>query len=317
MIHHKQKIHSSIRIVVSVLFLFTLLACSMVYAEEIPLNYSGNYDNWDPDNSPTVGSGTFPPIVIEIKDGASSRITQSSGVSRKIWVTISPFTATLSGQVTKMVAGYLSGDRTGATITIAGKRPSDLEFSDITTIKPDENGLFIWAVPTGQKDVVLFRVTARSGSTQVQSNEIRFTTDGGDLIVQPVIAPVSTLIHAQTPTPVLMVPGGSSLPAMTQLTISTRTTTPAVGETLIITGRLTDQDGKGVDGATITIDETGYPGAVQSEPFATTHSGSDGRFEFSLGVSFADSVGLVANYEGDESHNPAESNTLFFTAHQA
>lgn len=308
MIPHKQMLRSAILIAVSILTLSILLVCSSGLAEEIPLDVIGHSNDWM-ENFSTVGIGQDSSVVILPDEEPPMQISSSPG---EIWVTISPFTATLSGQVTHMIAGYLGGDRAGATITISGKRSSDTDFSDITTIKPDDNGLFIWAVSSGQKDVDLFRVSARSGSNAVLSNAIRFTARSEDPIIRPVFAPVSTLIQTPVPT----VTRSSSLPALTILTISARTTTPAVGEMLTISGRLTDQDGKGVGGATVTIDETGYPGAKQAEPFATTRTGSDGRFEFSLGVSFADTVGLVANYEGDENHHPSESNTLIFTAYQ-
>jgi uncharacterized GH25 family protein len=83
----------------------------------------------------------------------------------------------------------------------------------------------------------------------------------------------------------------------------------------MISGRLVDENGKGIGGATVSVDETGYPGAVQSEPFDSTVTDSDGRFDFTFSVAFANTVGLVASYKGDETHSPAESNTLIFTTH--
>jgi len=90
-------------------------------------------------------------------------------------------------------------------------------------------------------------------------------------------------------------------------------TTPAVGESFSISGQLTDQDGNGVSGATITIDEEGYSG---SDHLSTTQTDSDGSFEFSVGVAYAYTVGFVADYAGDENHNSAQSNTLTFTAYE-
>ena len=75
-----------------------------------------------------------------------------------------------------------------------------------------------------------------------------------------------------------------------------------------------DGQGKGISGAMVSIDESGYPGAAGPEPFGKTMTDSDGSFEFDLHVSFANMVGLVASYEGDEFHSPAESNTLIFSS---
>ncbi|MFH0968053.1 MAG: hypothetical protein V1862_10260 [Methanobacteriota archaeon] len=183
--------------VVSILTLFSLFACSTVYGAEIPMDVGLHTGDWDEDSFSPLGStlgfddnGSLTIVPYEFTTLSISPAPEPS--SGQIWITISPFAASLSGQKTNLVAGYLSGDRTGATLTIAGKKPSDTDFSDITTIKPDENGLFIWAVPAGQKDVDLFRVTAKSGSTQVQSNAIRFTAVDEQPIVQPVVVPAST-----------------------------------------------------------------------------------------------------------------------------
>ena len=294
-------------IIISVLISLLVLTNLPVSAEYTGDGVIGRYDDWELENSPTVGMGIFPSVELppekNTETSSTAKITTSSGTG--IWVTISPFFITLNGQETNMLIGYLSGDRMGATLTVAGKGASDTDFSDITTIEPDENGLFAWAVPASRSNMDLFRVVARSAGTQVLSNAIRFTNDTEEPVVKPVVSPVRTAIP--------MVTGGSSASGLSTLTISTRSTTPKVGESVVITGRLTDQDGKGISGATVSIDETGYPGAAQAEPFDTTVTGSDGRFSFTLNVSFANMVGLVANYEGDESHSSAESNTITFT----
>ena len=74
-------------------------------------------------------------------------------------------------------------------------------------------------------------------------------------------------------------------------------TNPAVGESFPVAGRLTDQNGNGISGASITIDEEGYSG---SDHLSTAQTGSDGSFEFSVGVAYAYTVGFVAKYAGDE-----------------
>jgi len=323
MTHHNRKICSTVLTVASFFILFSLLVCTSGCAEEIPLDVVGHSNDWMGQylSNETYQGDILPEDPYGITSSQISPISESSG---KIWVTISPFTASLSGQTTHLVAGYLSGDRNGATITIAGKNPADTDFSDITTIKSDENGLFIWAVPAGQKDIDLFRVTAKSGSTQIQSNAIRFTASGTDPVIQPVVAPVivpaTSPVQIQTPipvqphieVPVVVVTSSPSRSGATRLTISSPVTDPAVGERFTISGKLTDQDGNGISGATVTIDEEGYSG---SDHLNTTQTGSDGSFEFSVGVAYAYTVGFVAAYPGDENYNPAQSNTVTVTAH--
>lgn len=293
------------------LLLFILLLAP-VHAADLSGGVVDRYDDWEFENTPTVGMGIFPAVTLEPGEDTSLTISPVSPVqssrSSSLWVTISPFTAELSGLETFMVVGYVSGARTGLTLTVEGKGASDSDFSDLTSIKPDENGLFVWAVPAQYQDLDLFRVTARSGSDQSLSNAIRFTAQPVDPVVKPV-TPVQTIIPMQ-PAPATV----SSTPMLTRLSLSASTTTPKVGEDVLISGRLTDQNGKGISGATIAIDETGYPGAQQAEPFATAVTGSDGRFDYTLSVRFADSVGLVATYDGDDTHRSAESNTLFFSA---
>ena len=84
----------------------------------------------------------------------------AGATTSRIWVTISPFISTLSGKETYLIAGYMSGARAGATLTIAGKGSNDSEFTELATITPDENGLFIWPVPTENEGLALFRITS-------------------------------------------------------------------------------------------------------------------------------------------------------------
>lgn len=298
-------------LILIVLTLLTSVPASAVYTGDSVI---GRYDDWELENTPTVGMGLFPSVSLESDDdGTSAKPSTTSTTPAKTWVTISPFTATIGEEETWLIVGYVSGDRFLATITVSAKGESDSGYTDLETIKPDENGLFVWAVPTSHMDSTLFRVVARLGTSKVTSNAIRFTGEtDADQVGKPVISPSRTIVPLQTgvqeeediPTPEY---------TQSRLSISTRTTSPSVGDDIIITGRLADAQGKGISGATVSIDESGYPGAAGPEPFQKTTTDSDGRFEFDLHVSFANMVGLVASYEGDEFHSPAESNTLIFS----
>nr|WP_319539728.1 hypothetical protein [uncultured Methanospirillum sp.] len=277
-------------------------------------------------NNP-YGWGNAPPYLTEVESTLTiepvvtrtpSSTVSSPSVSGNVRVTISPFSVMVGDKQINQVIGFISGTRQGVTLTIAGKGKSDSEYSDITVVTPDENGLFAWAVPTSQTTLDLFRVSARSGGSEVVSNAIRFTNESEESASEPVISPVkptSTIIRPSPPPIQTVVPvasGTSSGFGLSRLSISASTTTPAVGETVTVTGRLTDQNGKGISGATVTMDESGYSG---EDPLTTTQTGSDGRFTFTVGVSYPYTVGMAAHYDGDESHSSADSNTIMFTAH--
>jgi hypothetical protein len=322
------------------LFLISLLflACMPVSATEIPGlpgtsssaggDLSGGvidrYAGYHVADAPTVGMGLFPTVVLTEEAEPASQATAKPASSNALWLTISPFSGALNGQDTYLIAGYLSGQRTGASLSIARKAPNESDFEELETIKPDDTGLFVWLVPA-EKAHGLFRATASSGSDSVVSNGIRFFADnvtgqGTKPAISPVQAP-SSLPDLKKSTSVSADSGKkstkSSVPALTTMSISSVTLTPVVGDELVISGRLTDSDGNGVEGATIKLDETGYPGAQQSEPLLSTQSDSDGRFEFAVTVKFANIVGLFAHYDGDDTHTGSESNTLTFSSRAA
>jgi len=273
------------------------------------------------------GWGNAPPYLTEVESTLTieplvtrtpSSTVPSTSSSDNVRVIISPFSVTLGEKQINQLIGYISGTRTGVTFTIAGKEKSGSEFSDITQVTPDKNGLFAWAVPTSQTALDLFRVSARSGGSEVISNTVRFTNETEESASEPVISPVkptSTIIRPSISPIQTIVPaasGTSSSFGLSRLSISASSTTPAVGETVTVTGRLTDQNGKGISGATVTMDESGYSG---EDPLTTTQTGSDGRFTFTVGVSYPYTVGMAAHYDGDESHSSADSNTIMFSAH--
>lgn len=317
--------HRKISVIVIVSVIISLLTIIQVSAapfddDDYPIEaYANPYNPYGWGNASPHLVNVFPTLTIEpLNNPGPSSTANSKPLSSKVSVTISPFSAAISGQKTNLLVGYISGTRTGVTLTIAGKGSSDSDFSDITPISPDENGLFVWNVPTSQGTIDLFRVSARSAGMEVLSNAIRFTDENKAPVADPVISPVKStspiispvISPVQTPIPTITSePSGFSL---SRISIRASTTTPAVGEEVAITGRLTDQNGVGISGATVTMDESGYSGA---DPLTTTQTSSDGSFEFTVGVSYAYTVGMLAHYDGDESHSSADSNTIMFTAH--
>lgn len=265
----------------------------------------------------------FPTLTIEPLSTPSPSVVKNANPVETFDITISPFSAISTGQKTNQIVGYISTMQTGITLNIEGKEPADVDFSDIGEITPDENGLFLWSVPSSLENTAIFRVAARHNGGEVLSNVVRFADEENsdeekDPVAVPVIAPVTSPVPiikpVVSPVPVLTtVPTTSrSSYSLSLLTISASTTTPAVGEEVTITGRLTDQDGNGISGATVTMDESGYTGG---DPLTTTQTGSDGSFEFTVGVSYAYTVGMLAHYAGDSAHSAADSNTIMFTAH--
>jgi hypothetical protein len=296
-------------IITLILFLLVFYPAS---ADDIP-GVISQYDNWDFENTPTVGMGIFPVVTLEPKEEQSLSIEPAGGAAtQKIEVTISPFISTLSGKETNLIVGYMSDARAGTTVIIEGKGSNDSDFKSLATITPDENGIFVWPVQTANKDLVLFRVTAKTGSSQGISKVIKFTSSNG---TDPVVKPVVTQKITPVQTVIPMITHNPSIPVPTLLEISASTTMPKVGDNVVISGRLTDIDGNGISGARVTIDETGYQGASAGEPFDTTMTGSDGSFKFTLYVKFVNIVGLVANFAGDDKRQGTESNTLSFTSY--
>jgi hypothetical protein len=309
----------SIVSVVVLLLIGIPVSASLDDDEDYPIEAYANPNN-------PYGWGNAPPYLAEVSStltieplntrSPSSSIT-SKPILGKVQVTISPFSVSMGDKTLHEIVGYVSGTTTGVTFTIAGKKDSESEFSDITQIIPDEKGLFVWAVPSSQSSTDLFRVSAKSGSLEATSNAIRFTDENNETTADPIVTPVkksSAIIKPAPSTDQTIIPISSNQAeyGLSHLTISASTTTPAVGETVTITGRLIDQNGKGISGATVTMDETGYSG---DDPLTTTQTSSDGSFKFTVGVSYAYTVGMQAHYDGDKSHSSADSNTIMFSAH--
>lgn len=300
----------NITLIISLIFI--LLVLSPAYADDIP-GVIGQNDNWDFENTPTVGMGIFPVVTLEPKEDSSQSIEPAGGTAaQKIQVTISPFISTLSGKETNLIIGYMSGAQAGNTVTIEGKGSNDSDFKDLATITPDENGIFVWSVPTANKDLILFRVTAKKGDNQVISKFIRFTSSNS---TEPVVKPVVTQRITPVQTVIPMITRNPSTPIPTLLEISANTAMPIVGDKVVISGVLTDMNNNGISGATVTIDETSYLGASSTEPLDTTQTGADGSFQFTLFVKYVNMTGLVAKYAGDSKHQETESNILTFTSY--
>lgn len=314
----KMSLISIVSVVVLLLIGIPVLA-ALDDDEDYPIEAYANPNN-------PYGWGNAPPYLAKVSStltieplntrSPSSSIT-STPILGKVQVTISPFSVSMGDKTLRELVGYVSGTTTGVTFTIAMKKDSESEFSDITQIKPDEKGLFVWAVPSAQITTDLFRVSARSGSLETTSNAIRFTEENNETTTDPIITPVkktSAIIKPFPSTDQTTIPISSNEAeyGLSHLTISSSTTTPAVGETVAVTGKLIDQNGKGISGATVTMDETGYAG---DDPLTTTQTSSDGSFKFTVGVSYAYTVGMQAHYGGDKSHSSADSNTIMFSAH--
>lgn len=308
--------------IVSIVILLLIgipVSAAMDDDEDYPIEAYANPNN-------PYGWGNAPPYLAKVSstltiEPINTRTPSPSITSKptlgKVQLIISPFQVSMGDKILYEIAGYVSGTTTGVTFTLSGKKDSDSEFSDITTITPDDKGLFVWAVPDSQMNTDLFRVSARSGSLEVTSNTIRFTEENNETATDPIITPVkksSTIIKPTPSTIQTIIPVSSNQAeyGLSHLTISASTTTPAVGDTVTVSGRLTDQNGKGISGATVTMDETGYSG---DDPLTTTQTSSDGSFKFSVGVSYPYTVGMQAHYNGDKTHSSADSNTIMFSAH--
>jgi len=214
------------------------------------------------------------------------------------WVKFSYFPAGSSSGQPAILSGYVGGKNSNAEVTIAGKKEITDVFYKIITIYPQENGLFVWAIPDNLAIVQFYQATAKVGGIPAKS-EIISTS------FIPVSQDPSSAYDTDTSAP------SSSLPGITSLTLSADILRPAVGQDVTLSGSLT-ANGKGVSGATITIEVPDY--GTDFLPLVSTTTDSSGRFLATINTWEDGVVPVQAVFSGDEKYQAATSSTLTFTA---
>lgn len=278
------------------------------------LSYYTNWDyaNWD--------FGLFPvtqydwleePDDTPIPDAASDH-----------WVKLAYFPPGTSAGQPALLSGYVGGRYYNAEITITGKMTAPDEFHDIITIKPQENGIFVWAIPDTLSEVAFYQAIAKVGGVGEKSEIVRTSRISA---YEPVASAsqipsssngIASSVHnpdyPDESSPAIIAGSEDTIQRITRLTLSADSLRPAVGEEVVLSGRLTDDKGKGVAGVTITIEVPDY--GTDFLPLTTTTTDGEGRFSESINTWQGGVVPVRAVYEGDDQYLGSSSNTLTFHA---
>ncbi|MDD1724661.1 MAG: Ig-like domain-containing protein [Methanospirillum sp.] len=276
---------------------FLLLAVPVVAVEGFPETHSGNsYEGWDLDLVSRIDAGIFP--MVEVTWTPEPDDTAIPKSSTDHWVKLAYFPpGSLEGQPA-LLSGYVGGRFYNAEVTVTGKRKVNDEFHDIVTITPEENGVFVWAVPDALRDVTYFQAVAKVGGIPVKSEIV--TTSGPSGYV-PAGSGSSSASSAER----------DPLPAITRMKLSADTLHPDVGDEVQLTGRLTDSNGKGVAGVKITIEVPDL--GTDFLPLTSATTDSDGSYTVTINTWQEGVVPVRAVFEGNDEYLASTSNTLNFS----
>lgn len=296
------------RIILYGIFLMGLVLSMipMVCADFPETHYWNPYEGWDIELSSVAGIGLFPTVEVDWTPEPTSEVPKK--VSSDSWVKLAYYPHGSEAGQPAILAGYVGGRNYNADVTITGKLKVDDPFHDIVTIKAQENGVFVWAVPDDLNTVPYFQAVATVSGTTAKSEIVQTTGLSG-------YVPAESSVPASQTTPVskpTTQPQDSSLPVITSLTISADNLRPTVGTSVQVSGRLLDSSGKGVPRASITIEVPDY--GTDFLPLLDTTTDGDGRFSGTISTWEGGVVPVRAVFEGDEKYMASTSNTLTFSA---
>ncbi|GEM_PF-1659130 len=218
--------------------------------------------------------------------------------------------------------GYLQGDYDDAMVVITGKEESGDTFRQIGTITPEKNGLFVYTIPRNDEKLHYFQAIAIIDTETVFSDITPHYLSGAGTTT-PVSYPTTSIpVYTRAPTPVytlaptpVYTPVPQALSKYTTLTLQADTFSPKVGDSVSLSGQLTDSSGNGIAQATIGVEVPDESGAPSSTPLSTTRTDRDGRYRTSISTWQPGTVAIHVSYKGDASHLPATSNSLLISAH--
>jgi hypothetical protein len=268
----------------------------------LDFDYWNPYVGWDQDLVSMAGIGIYPLGELDWPTETVTLSPPDSSVDH--WVKLSHFPAGSTAGEPAILSGYVGGRNYNANVTIAGKKNSSDIFHNIITIRPQDNGVFVWAIPKGLDIVQFYQATATVGGIQAKSEIVSTSVNKGDKPIST--TPTSIITSATT-----AVTTAKSLPISTSLTLSADSLHPVVGQEVTLTGRLTG-NGKGISGATISIEVPDY--GTDFLPLISTQTDSDGRFSATINTTEGGVVPVQAVFEGDDKYMSSTSNTLTFTA---
>jgi hypothetical protein len=264
------------------------------------------YEGWDLDLVSRVGVGLFPTVEVSWTPAPSSSDVPSKISNPDFWVKLSYYPRGSSDGEPALLSGYVGGRNYNTQVTIAGKTVAGDDFHNIITIRPQDNGVFAWAVPDKLKDVLYYQATATVGGTDVKS-EIVKTTDVTAYTPASVPAITSSTSSSKTSTKT----STATVPVITTLTLSSDTLSPSVGSEVQLSGRLTDSNGKGVSGEKISIEAPDW--GTDFLPLTSAITESDGGYTATIKTHEDGIVQVRAIYEGSDSYLSSTSNTLTFS----
>jgi len=219
-----------------------------------------------------------------------------------------------------LLLGYLNGDFEDALVIITGKEKPDGTFSQVGSLTPDKSGLFVWEIPEKYQKMNYFQAIVIIGEeatfSEVLSHAPSGTYSSGTRqnTQIPAVSPVKT---SSSPAPT---PASGTVPRAveryTTLTLQADTLSPSVGDTVTLSGRLTDSAGNGIARAQIGVEVPETSGEPSSTPLSTTRTDKEGRFRTTISTWQPGTVSIHVSYKGDDSHLAATSNPLMITAHE-
>lgn len=282
----------------------------------LDFEYWNPYAGWDMDMISTATFDTYFPIM----DESWAEELPSSDSSVDHWVTFSYFPAGSEPGQPAILSGYVGRRSYNAEVTITGKKNAADVFHKIITIRPQENGVFVWAIPDDLQIVQFYQAIARVGdipakseivSTSLGTDEIPVSSDPSSAFATDSIASSTSDTSAPVSTASAPASTSSSLPIITYLTLSANNLRPAVGQEVTLSGSLTG-NGKGVPGAIISIEVPDY--GTDFLPLVSTTTDSNGRFTATINTWEAGVVPVRAVFAGDDKYQAATSSILTFTA---
>ena len=301
-------IHSAVLCVLT-LCLVSLFAPVVAADNGFPTTHGGiSYEGWDLDLVSRMGIGLFPTIEVDWTPAPTAAPLPKVSTSADHWVKLAYYPPGSEPGQPAILGGYVGGRNFNAEVTIAGKMAPSDEFHDIITTRPQENGIFVWAVPDSLNGVVYFQATARVAGVPARSEIVSTSTVSSYIPAESAPASTPTVSTPIVPTRT----AAADSPLMTSISLSADSMYPKVGKDVYLSGRVTDSNGKGVSGVTVIIEVPDY--GTDFLPLTRASTDGDGRFSAPISTWEPGVVQVRAVFEGNDKFLASTSNALTFTA---
>jgi hypothetical protein len=132
------------------------------------------YQGWDMDLASKI-TGVFPQVEVSETPIPDSTDMPLASTNPDFWVKLAYYPAGSSSGQPAILAGYVGGNNFNSKVTIGAKKDASGDFKDLVTIKPQDNGVFVWAVPDKIKDVNFYQATAVIGGVPAKSDIVKIS----------------------------------------------------------------------------------------------------------------------------------------------